>query len=729
MGHLSEKLRERDIQELTELVVPRLGQVANWLVQGLPGCGVEEVFAGLVENLQTEVAGSQNVSLIELDLSSYWTGPISQCVEAMLALMPALAEPTASTDAEEDQTFSVLLSKLRETVSTLAESGWRFIFVFEHFDAVLKFLESDQVQHLLNTFQSLCYNPRYHTVNIIQCFRDIDDICQATNCSDYYKIFGSNYYRVANVPGKTLEKMLRDADPGLNAPIIHQIVELSAGYPEHAEVLLRFAGDVGDNISIDQLALDAPGLTFHEWENCLTTEETAVLLAIRGEQSLGLEHSAGRRKLQRKGIVVEKNGKFRIASPLFELFLSDRRGKVDEKQTVFVRQVGNLSDVHRKMLEQLFHGHYYIEWKLLQAPLPGNATVYLVTGEDRNGTPYRPCIVKIDNAQRSASEIKNLEEARAMLGSLVPNLLKQHSLGGQEAVILEYATGDNKGYSVQQFADFYQERSAEEIDDLLNRVLGQALYPFYRKQMCKQEVARRLYFLPRLHQGEYDQIAELAKRSSFYQSSDDTLRLPGIDTPLSNPGIYLRPPPESAAPDSPYGRFFLLKRPVGLCFTHGDLNPRNFLIDGIGNVHLIDFCEMRRDGARFMDFVRLEAEVKFKLTEVTPASLESMLALESLLVEASTEKQLERLKQLPLGVLARKMVYAVAALRQIARSICEEAIDDLQFDAEYKLGLLAQTMRISLFQDYLNEPQREFAVLSSALLVHRLDNLFSTNHV
>ena len=106
------------------------------------------------------------------------------------------------------------------------------------------------------------------------------------------------------------------------------------------------------------------------------------------------------------------------------------------------------------MLEQLFHGHYYIEWEILQIPLPGGATVYLVTGEDQDGIPYRPCVVKIDSVQRSASEREKSAEARAMLGAVVPGLLRHYSLKGQEASVLEYATGDNKDYSVQQFADY-----------------------------------------------------------------------------------------------------------------------------------------------------------------------------------------------------------------------------------------------------------------------------------
>ena len=221
MGHLAKKIRERDIQKLAGFAIPSSGQWANWIIQGLPGCGVEEVFAGLVERLRTEVADTENAYLIELDFSSYWTEPVSQCVEAMLSLMPAPTGPTASIGMEE-QTLNTLLSKLQESVSTLAESGWHLIFVFDHFDAVLKFSNPDQVQHLLNTFQSLCYNPKYRTVNIIQCCRDIEDICQATNYSDYHKIFGSNHYRIASVSDKTLEKTLSGVFPDLSASAIRQ---------------------------------------------------------------------------------------------------------------------------------------------------------------------------------------------------------------------------------------------------------------------------------------------------------------------------------------------------------------------------------------------------------------------------------------------------------------------------------------------------------------------------
>ena len=333
-----------------------------------------------------------------------------------------------------------------------------------------------------------------------------------------------------------------------------------------------------------------------------------------------------------------------------------------------------------------------------------------------------PGIVKIDNAQRSSTEAENFKQAREILGPIVPAIVKQANIKGQVASVVEYATGSNNDYSVYQFGEFYLNQGPDEIGDLLKKVLGQALLPFYRKQSYSDRTIKQLYFLPRLHQGEYDRIDAISRHSKYYHAEDDTLVLPVRKTALPNPGTYLKPPPKSPInPDSPHAKFFLSKREMGLCLIHGDLNPRNFLIDGIGNIHIIDFCEMKFEGSRFADFVRIEVETKFRLAKITTASLDAMLALESLLVDSNSQEDLDRLRQLPLDVEFRKMAYAVITLRQIARSICDEKTSDERFGVEYKLGLLAQTMRISLFQDYLSETQQEFAVLSSALLIDYLN--------
>jgi hypothetical protein len=116
----------------------------------------------------------------------------------------------------------------------------------------------------------------------------------------------------------------------------------------------------------------------------------------------------------------------------------------------------------------------------------------------------------------------------------------------------------------------------------------------------------------------------------------------------------------------------------------------------------------------------LEAEIKFKLHELTPNTLLNSISLEILLAWSISDYELECLKKLPFENEYKKMLMAVITLRQVSRKICTEKITDEDFDREYKLGLLSQTLRISLFRDYISEQQQELAVISASLLVNHL---------
>lgn len=723
MGQLSKLLRKKDVRHIVDLIIPEYKRGVNWIVQGLPDSGVELVFSELVSALRADISDNSKIHLIELDFSSFWTKPLSSSI----AFINGTITEELYREQEVDNIttdISTLLAGLSSMIEKYALKGHWFVFVFEHFDAISKFPEPDNVQYFLNVLQELCYNTKYHCSNIVQCYRDIDDICRTTNYSDYYKIFGSNHFRVTAIPEKKLHDSLLEEASDLGDSAIRRIVELSAGYPEHADVVLRFAREK-EFSEVEQFCLDALDLSFKKWEDTLTPGERDVLRVIKDMQVLEPEHFSDKNKLRRKGIVQEKDNSFRIASPLFALYLSEQHGKTDDKQKVFLRRAGNLvNSAHIHLLEKLFNGRYYVEWKLLQRPLPGDATVYLITGEDQNGNSYRPCIVKIDSHEKIVSEVENMEKARDMLGPIVPEVLDRYNFKGQEAIIIEYATGANYDYSVKQFADFYREKSAAEVENLIFSVLRQAMFPFYKNQKLEQKAAKQFYYLPRLHQGEFEQIDAIAQRSKYFL--DDELNISIIPKKLPVPGTYLRPNKEGLESNSPYGRLFVAKRSMGTCYVHGDLNPRNFLVDGIGNIHLIDFSEMKEGWARFLDFVRLEVEIKFKLTEFLPSSLDSMLAVETLLVNLVSPSESGLLKSLPLEPSTQKMICAVTALRKTAWSLCEKSENEATFNLEYKIGLLAQTLRISLFQDYLSEVQQEFAVLSSAMLIDHIEHSLDT---
>jgi hypothetical protein len=286
----------------------------------------------------------------------------------------------------------------------------------------------------------------------------------------------------------------------------------------------------------------------------------------------------------------------------------------------------------------------------------------------------------------------------------------------------ELATNDNRSMSTMQFKEYYQDKNTSPamLSDLLIRVFTQALFPLYRDQKIVERKYRKFYFLPRYERGEYTIIDDVAKHSRFYNTESGMLELSGTTQPLHNPGLSLRPNPSDN--NCPFYRLFESNRLIGLSQAHGDLNPRNLLIDRDGQFHIIDFSEMKdaEKGTRFLDLVRLESETKIKLTDLESKGIASRLAIEELLVESTTLVELERLGLFPMTPEALKMIAVVYALRKSARVLADENTMERQVDFEYKLGLLAQTLRLALFSDYITEIQQEYAVIAAALLAEHL---------
>ena len=140
-----------------------------------------------------------------------------------------------------------------------------------------------------------------------------------------------------------------------------------------------------------------------------------------------------KRKLLRKELLTENQQKETIfTSPLFEHFLMVRTPIKNSVNKVVIKRRGLLDSLHRELIEDLFNDRFIIELRLQQEPLPGDAYVYMVTGEDEKGVIHRPSIVKIDEANRSEQENRNLEIARQMLGAIVPSILKRNHLRGQD---------------------------------------------------------------------------------------------------------------------------------------------------------------------------------------------------------------------------------------------------------------------------------------------------------
>lgn len=719
MDTIAEFFRQKDVDRLFNFITSN-ALFKNWLVQGMPGGGIDYVFQKLSSRLWNFALNQSKIKIINIDFASLWTAPLSH------SLFQRFIKPLQN-DLENPETLELtpLIDCLRSSIKSLSEEGWQFVYIFNHFDSVLKFNNPEDIQELLNTFQSLCYESSYRTSNIVECYRDIEDICRHTNYSDYYKVFGTNHTRISRIATPLLEQEIKNYYPNFGDISAKAVVELCGGFPELADLILRDSENEGNLLEkYNTQTVFSAAFPFDRWIDSLSHDELIVLDRVSRKRPLEKDFSFYYRKLLRKELIKEnQNGEINFVSPLFEHYLTlERIPAKNSGNKVTIRRVGLLDSLQKQLLEDLFSERFIVELTLQQDLLPGNASVFMVTGEDEKGLPYRPCIVKLDESSRSERENKNLEMARRMLGAIVPSILKRTHLRGQDAVILEYATADNKNYSVMQFAQFYQSQDRSEVIKLIEKVFVNALAPFYRSQKVMQKDAKSLYFLPRLHHGEYDTLSSIARRSKYCQSNK--IQLDWMQNALPNPGEYLKPPlDKNASVSSHYERLFVRKRKVGLSIVHGDLNPRNLLVDGIGNIHIIDFSELKEEGARFLDFARLESEIKFKLASLSKDNLRENLALECMMINADDLDALKVICLLPLSDESRKMASSIFTLRKAALSICNGAINFRDFNLEYLLGLLTQTLRIALFQDYISDVQQEFAIISAALIIDKIEKL------
>jgi len=464
MVSFSNQLRQEDTDRLYRRIVPHAEPNGNWIVQGLPSCGVEHVFARVCRKLQ-----DAQIPLFEIKLRNFWTGPVSAIVQALLQHTALNASSAQVQSAANPESLSALLYRFRESIHKLTEQGKPIVIVLDTLDALLKFSEPDAVQQMLNTFQSIGASETYHTVFLVSCYRDIEDICQRVNYSDFYKIFGTNHYRVRGAPYESLLAKIREFYTEWADPLAQEVAALSGGYAEHVEVIARSVE--ADAKRMRQDSLDALATVFDEWIDCLTPGEESVLHLVSRQGTVGPEQLFDKNKLLRKGILVDVEGVPHLTSPLFGTYLAERVGSIAQGQQPFLRASGNLPDVHQQLLARLFGGRYYIEWEFLQRPSPENATVYMIRGEDARAIPYRPCIVKVDRAERLDEEIEKTQQAKTLLGPLVPSIIACEEWKGQKAVLSELATGDNRDFRVDQFQSFYRDHQAEDVERLLLRLL------------------------------------------------------------------------------------------------------------------------------------------------------------------------------------------------------------------------------------------------------------------
>lgn len=165
------------------------------------------------------------------------------------------------------------------------------------------------------------------------------------------------------------------------------------------------------------------------------------------------------------------------------------------------------------------------------------------------------------------------------------------------------------------------------------------------------------------------------------------------------------------------GRDFVY--PTYQCFTHGDLNQHNILIDDSAHLWLIDF-EKAGLSHILRDVATLDAIVRFQLLAPDEATLDERLEVEQVLCRVKGFRQVEHLNtrfSTPNRMLA-KVYETVCELRQVAWWLVDQKPNDDM--SEYYVALLFNALNTLQFSS-LAPIQREHALLSASLLTETLD--------
>jgi hypothetical protein len=161
-----------------------------------------------------------------------------------------------------------------------------------------------------------------------------------------------------------------------------------------------------------------------------------------------------------------------------------------------------------------------------------------------------------------------------------------------------------------------------------------------------------------------------------------------------------------------------LAYPTYTCFTHGDFNQYNLLVDSNANIWLIDF-QQTSPSHILRDVATLDSVIRFQLLMSEEATLEERLLMEEALCSIDHFSQVKLLaaKFSKPNKPLMKAYAIVLHLRSIAHRLVEQNLaDDM---SEYYVASLYIAMNTIRFSS-LEQVQREHALLSASLLADRL---------
>jgi hypothetical protein len=385
---------------------------------------------------------------------------------------------------------------------------------------------------------------------------------------------------------------------------------------------------------------------------------------------------------------------------LHDVTLNDMANRIAQSVDGFNGNIVRLTDELTALLQRLFYDRDQIDVRKVSSGF-GPAGVIKVTAYSNISGNDNTVIVKYGDQKQIQREFGNWATyVKRSSGRHATIVLEHRCTPLLGAVVYSFA-GSNPVYQIIDFAGFYQYNESDKIKEVIDKLVNVTCVNWYRNRGNGKSFSLTEDYIATL--GLRDEVLLAALQTHYPRHvAQNVLIFPEIaGVTLPNP-VY-----------ATHGKLVGKKHdePTFRCWTHGDLNEHNILIDH-GQVWLIDFYKTG-EGHILRDFVKLETSVKLNL--LSSGGLNERYQFEKALLSMNEFDDVDHLSYDAPDQAFVKAFEVCRKLRQVAR---DQVRPNSDF-SEYEIGLLYNNLNALRFEPF-DPLSRSHALMTAGMLCEKL---------